>query len=82
MSNFVIFSTKEDYYKVIYNDIIGIENVRFIVSPVANRSLFVRALYKVMMSPKLDFIFKRYRYLLNVLYDRQFDNEDRTVYLF
>lgn len=82
MSNFVIFSTKEDYYKVIYNDIIGKENVRFIVSPVANRSLFIRALYKVMMSPKLDFIFKRYRYLLNVLYDRQFDNEDRTVYLF
>lgn len=82
MSNFIIYSTKEDYYKVIYHDIIEKENVRFIVSPVANRSLFIRTLYKVMMSSKLDFIFKKFRSLLNCLYDRYFDNEDRTVYLF
>lgn len=82
MSNFVIYSTKEDYYKVIYQDIIGKDYIRFIVSPVANRNLFLRFVYKVMMSPKLDFIFKRFRFFLNPLYDIDFGNDERNVYLF
>lgn len=82
MSNFIIYSTKEDYYKVIYHDIIGKGNVKFIVSPVANRNLFIRFVYKVMMSPKLDFIFKRIRFILNPLFDRDLGNNERYVYLF
>lgn len=82
MSNYIIYSTKEDYYKVIYRDVIEKENVEFIVSPVSERSLLLRFLYKVMMSPKLTFLFKRFRRLLNPLYDRTFNNEERNIYLF
>lgn len=82
MSNYIIYSTKEDYYRVIYRDVINWENVEFIVSPVAERSFLLRLLYKVMMSPKLAFLFKRFRSCLNSLYDRVFDNEERTIYLF
>lgn len=82
MSNYIIYSTKEDYYRVIYRDVINWENVEFIVSPVAERSFLLRLLYKVMMSPKLAFLFKKIRSCLNPLYDRVFDNEERTIYLF
>lgn len=82
MSNYIIYSTKEDYYRVIYRDVINWENVEFIVSPVAERSFLLRLLYKVIMSPKLAFVFKRFRNCLNPLYDRVFNNTDRTIYLF
>lgn len=82
MSNFIIYSTKEDYYKIIYRDIIGKDNVRFIVSPVEGRNFFLRLLYKVMMSPKLDILFRGFRKFLNPLYDRKFCNKGRNVYVF
>lgn len=82
MSNYIIYSTKEDYYKVIYRDVTENENVEFIVSPVCDRSMLLRFLYKLMMSPKLAFLFKMFRRLLNPLYDRTFNNEERNIYLF
>lgn len=82
MSNFVIFSTPEDYYRIIYSDVIGRDNVKYVVSPVENKSSCIRFIYKLLMSPKLAFLFRRFRKYLSPLYDRKFGNNERTVYLF
>lgn len=82
MSNFIIFSTNEDYYKIVYKDVIGRSNVKYVVSPVENNSLWLRSIYKLLMSPKLSILFRRFRKYLNPLYDRKFKNGERTIYLF
>jgi hypothetical protein len=54
MYNFVIFGDNWDLYKVSYNDIIGLENVRYVATPYIFRSTINKFLFRFHWSPKIN----------------------------
>ena len=54
MYNFVVFGDNWDLYKVSFNDIIVMDNVRYIGSPSNFRSRINKLLFRIHWSPKLN----------------------------
>lgn len=54
MYNYVIFGSDWDLYKISYNEVISMDNVRYISTPFENRSLLLKLLFRFHFSKKLN----------------------------
>lgn len=82
MYNFVIFASPTDFYRISYNDVFEMENVRYMEDRLWDNSKFLTILYRLHVTPKINnFIDLPFKSLWNPLYFR-FDFKNRNFLCF
>lgn len=84
MYNFVIFASPTDFYRISYNDVFNMDNVRYMEDRLWDDNKWLTNLYRLHVTPKINnFVDLPFKRLWNPLYFRfDFDNNNPLCFIF
>jgi hypothetical protein len=82
--NFVFFGSNQDLYKIAYNDIIGLDYVRYVATPYHYKNAFLKLVFKLHLNPRINrYIKLPFKNIWNSgYYKHDFNNSNPICFIF